>query len=302
MTRGAGIVPLIVEDDQLFFLFSRESYVPKWKQSNKWSTFSGASKCLESQQDTACREFMEESMNIWDMKYFDDRYILKVKTVSDDSDYVIWIQKFSKYKEQINKFKSIRMYYCKIMTLQNKLFASRRELSLMQDAVNFPFLNSFVQVYDKMIYVCSIVSLHIHDHIVYVKFTGDCCGKFVTSELKYDAYCKATLAYIRWFNYSVQINTYAHTMYKLCPSAINFRSSGCVCSVLTFNKEYLEKDFILPWTVDEIFSVVQNNIFTNHLFKRAFVPILYVIIEKFHGSSFNNRMTCIGNNVYEITV
>lgn len=64
---GAGIVPFSVDDTGVVrFLLGRERWMPAWKGSCRWSGFEGSRKESETMQETAVREFTEESMGVVD--------------------------------------------------------------------------------------------------------------------------------------------------------------------------------------------------------------------------------------------
>lgn len=62
---GAGIVPVAKRHDgTLVLLLAKEQHISNWKGSCKWSGFEGGRKQNESIEDTACREWREESLTI----------------------------------------------------------------------------------------------------------------------------------------------------------------------------------------------------------------------------------------------
>ena len=62
---GAGILPVaILPDGSLRVLLGRERFSPQWKGSCRWSGFEGSRKERERVEETALREFTEESMGI----------------------------------------------------------------------------------------------------------------------------------------------------------------------------------------------------------------------------------------------
>lgn len=61
---GAGILPVAVHGDELFFALGKERYVSHWRGSLKWSGFEGGRKNEESVEYTAAREFVEESLGV----------------------------------------------------------------------------------------------------------------------------------------------------------------------------------------------------------------------------------------------
>lgn len=64
--HGAGIVPYMVRchagTQETLFLLGQEDFYPHWNQSGCWSGFEGGRKEGESEEDTAAREFVEETM------------------------------------------------------------------------------------------------------------------------------------------------------------------------------------------------------------------------------------------------
>ena len=59
---GAGIMPVVCDDDGTFFLLGKERYIPHWRGSLKWSAFEGGRKAHETVERAAAREFVEESL------------------------------------------------------------------------------------------------------------------------------------------------------------------------------------------------------------------------------------------------
>lgn len=64
--HGAGIVPYMVRchaaAQETLLLLGQEDFYPHWNQSGCWSGFEGGRKGGESEEDTAAREFVEETM------------------------------------------------------------------------------------------------------------------------------------------------------------------------------------------------------------------------------------------------
>ena len=63
-TFGAGIVPVSVCGKIPYVLLGRERWTPSWKGSCRWSGFEGGRKPNESIAECALREFDEESMHL----------------------------------------------------------------------------------------------------------------------------------------------------------------------------------------------------------------------------------------------
>ena len=60
---GGGILPIAYHKGNIYFLFSRESFINK-SQSGLWSDFGGSKENYESHYQTAIREGVEESNGI----------------------------------------------------------------------------------------------------------------------------------------------------------------------------------------------------------------------------------------------
>ena len=59
--QGGGILPMAINGTDIYFLFSRETMIPKTKISGQWSDFGGSHEKNETVLDTAVREGFEES-------------------------------------------------------------------------------------------------------------------------------------------------------------------------------------------------------------------------------------------------
>jgi len=60
----AGILPVAIKNNKVYFLFGRESMDTKYKDSGKWSDFGGTMEKGETLEDTAIREGYEETSDI----------------------------------------------------------------------------------------------------------------------------------------------------------------------------------------------------------------------------------------------
>lgn len=65
-TRGAGVLLYMTRGEgpgrEIAFVLGQESYVKDWNQSGCWSAFEGGRKAGESCEQTAAREFVEETV------------------------------------------------------------------------------------------------------------------------------------------------------------------------------------------------------------------------------------------------
>lgn len=64
--RGAGILPYAIHNDKLYFLLGRENPGSDPKKNNLFSDFGGGTEKNETPEQTAFREFTEETMGIYE--------------------------------------------------------------------------------------------------------------------------------------------------------------------------------------------------------------------------------------------
>jgi 8-oxo-dGTP pyrophosphatase MutT (NUDIX family) len=63
--KGGGILPVAIYNSDIYFLFARETMIPKTKISGQWSDFGGSHEKGETVFETAIREGYEETNNIF---------------------------------------------------------------------------------------------------------------------------------------------------------------------------------------------------------------------------------------------
>lgn len=59
---GAGVLPYAWKDNEIWFLLGKERRDDTWEGSEKWSSFGGKRELNQTVEQTAIREFYEESM------------------------------------------------------------------------------------------------------------------------------------------------------------------------------------------------------------------------------------------------
>lgn len=63
--KGGGILPVAIYNSDIYFLFARETMIPKTKISGQWSDFGGSHENGETVFETAIREGFEETNKIF---------------------------------------------------------------------------------------------------------------------------------------------------------------------------------------------------------------------------------------------
>jgi len=119
----AGILPVAINNDKIYFLLSRETVDYKWKDSGKWSDFGGSIEKGETIITTAIREGCEETMGMLGnekklekrinenlvKKYKVNHYTTYVIQIDYDKDFVRKFRK--KYKNVLNNEKKKHLIY-----------------------------------------------------------------------------------------------------------------------------------------------------------------------------------------------
>ena len=122
---GGGILPVAYHENDIYFLFSRESFTKKHK--GLWSDFGGSKENRETQYETAIRECVEESCGILGNKD-DIRILIKNNCITKirDKGYSIYLVRVE-YNKKIVKifsehFKKMLKDYPDLVKEKNGLF------------------------------------------------------------------------------------------------------------------------------------------------------------------------------------
>ena len=105
---GGGILPVAHHNGAYYFLFSRESSVPKHNSSGLWCDFGGRREGNESHMDTALREGFEESNgllgSVKKLRFLIKNHLFQRVTVRG---YSLYITQISYNEKLADQFKDI---------------------------------------------------------------------------------------------------------------------------------------------------------------------------------------------------
>lgn len=282
---GAGILPVSVDDDgTVRFLLGKERYINHWRGSLKWSGFEGGRKSGEKVERTAAREFVEESMGIVELDgistidavtnyLLDEKYVSRIVLCIIHEHqperryhvtYLVQIPHIPEYNtEFINrrrtfvdlqqKASQILKYQCQVSEWNLPCEANMFQGELVQDILHAESDNhgNLKVKYKTDRGECHVVNMHCLDADevdTYLKWTG----------LRTD---------------------FVHDVRQLtspCNDALTMTvNSGNIMTCVKFNEDYVEKQAIQWWSMDDLKIVIQNGGYINADFFRAyFLPVL----------------------------
>ena len=262
-TKGSGIVPFsVAQDGQIYVLLGRERFVPLWRSSCRWSGFEGSRLQDETIEEAAAREFSEESLEML-MPYNEARDML----ISKDYEARITLHAESPRSEKrLHCTHCIRVPYDPDLPLH---FDTRRsqlefidrlaqELRYMKSD-EFPnSLGHIEEVYD-------------HTFGARTRAFDNMCGKWHDYE---EPLSDRILAWNKLRN-RLERALIVH-------SAITVVREGPEYSLqdVHVSKDYLEKDSVRWWTVEELHDVLNHHgSYLCERFRPYFLPVLKVLLD-----------------------
>ena len=287
LCTGAGVVAYSFDHNNVpVILLGREKCTPGWKQgSNKWGAFSGKADKGETIEESAAREFMEESMAVVP---FDDvpvpittaslvdelvarRYTRRIEHLSKGKDgilrkHVLFLRRipFGEYRTCFNQYRVSLGRLEEILRRHNRLRALVTTPRMCQIGFH---LSPSVVVVNVEYAGDGIFKVHLHD--------GDIPSmtiiKGFTSQEEHDV-----RKIIRsWSDIKVFIEAGLSDDILEHP-ALCLRFSGGILIGARVNKTFLEKSQIGWWAVPELQRAVQNN---DEILRRPFGDVVPAIID-----------------------
>jgi len=285
-----------MDKENVLFFLGRDLYIPKWRNSNKWSTFSGKSQSFEDEKNTAVREFMEETMGVWNIGTSDlNEFNLKVQTCFRKSKYTIYIKEIGTFVNEINIFMTIRKHvnYIQIILKEVNILSKKIIDHNMKTQHKLVFPSSRVVVNNSVVEVVYILKVSTFANNVYITFSYCDELEYKTTSFVYEDISPVHPVYdvIKWFNLSLIINFHVSSIYKACPLMIRWTRCGVLYSNVRIKECFIEKDLIMPWTLTELKRVLNDDIF----FKRPFMPIIHAIVQEFLQETTSLHITSHAN-------
>lgn len=280
---GGGILPFTILNGKLMLLLAQERQVMHWRGSQKWSGFEGGRKSEEDIITTASREFQEESLAIVNVFHSQDKYA-SVEDISDalrsnDFDMKIVLRVFDDTKQRENVTFLKYMAYDKYVDVH---FTSLREqlvtlFHMLQKFDSIVISNDFPNFstnYDGLdIFI--ICDVFIQDSEMIVKYIdSDMTEGLIHSEICYTYFhqMKNKLKILQ----AIQVFMDLHPDLESHPSLKNARS----IHELQLNPDFLEKQMIRYWPIEELEKVIKNGGFVGEdVFRAYFIPVLQTVLQ-----------------------
>lgn len=280
---GAGIIPIaITQNGSCRIILGKERYICYWRGSQKWSGFEGSRKTDETVEETAAREFLEESMYcipLCGVPLTFDALVLALRKGMYVRRIVVQIEHENQTQPKYH------ITYIMQTTYDNHetMFSQRRHdvLKLLNDSIYFMqcarnLKNSHFPregcTTDNKI-VSRIVSVEKDDTNMIVGYEDDC----ENAHMK--LYDNTTLcnSYEDWFHTRHACVNMAHHMREdIDPKSVIVRRDmyDNVTSI-SINEDIIEKQSITWWSSSDLHIVMQNGGYKDGEFFRAFfLPVL----------------------------
>ena len=252
---GAGIMPVAYDKatNCIYCLLAREQLIPSWKGSHKWSSFEGGRHDGERILDTALREWREESMNV-------------IANIGENTlnDYVCCftikvLQQNYKHSEP----KYHVMYLVEIPydeTYVDKF--SRRRQQLLN-------LTEKQKAYNTML---DLILGDAHSTITDIYWDKNTLVfETATCMLEFDS--PLPLIIEQWLDEQVRLNDAIGSL-KNVDGVTCTRNNNFIFD-LKINQDYLEKDVIRWWSLDELQQVLTTGGRSHEeCFRTYFLPVL----------------------------
>ena len=284
---GAGIVPYSTDEQgRTFLLLGRERFVPSWRGSCRFSGFEGSRKDGETVLDTAVREFDEESLGVCASKdevrkiIVEKRYAAKI------------VLKIRNDRYPGNNQVDVERYHCTYL-----IWIPWQQC--LPDT--FRMERSKVENVERIQEEWSVCSLPIMDgmHIQSVEEGED--GEVTISAGHANSTCpsevwrddgstslyyarldgrnaKTALAWISLRERLERALKCVHHCVDISRDPPYANQEGFVNHV-TIHKDYMEKDQIRFWSLDDLWSVLKNRgVYGTDRFRPYFLPVLQAVL------------------------
>lgn len=285
---GAGILPIAVDEyNNIRFLLGKERFINQWIGSLKWSGFEGGRKMDETIEQTASREFIEESMGVvplgesGDCKTQDQicsllrdrkfciKLVLCIKNgVSNERHcrryHVTYLVQTPYSSEYSTKFDMKRLELLR----HQEMLSSLRHIKQTLIERQFPVDNNKWNAYE----IDEIVGIrNLSETDCELEFRGN---QTLNKTIIDDSFI-ANL-YFEWFEKKATVMKYFRTN----PTTAHANE----WSTLDLNDDLLEKMCIQWWSVEQLLHVLNNGgSYENEQFRAYFLPVLYRYLNEIRG-------------------
>lgn len=266
---GGGMIPFAIDEHgTIRVLLGRERFVAGWKGSCRWSGFEGSRKAAETLNETSAREFDEESMGvvmgpcaarrIIDDKLYALRIVLKILSE----------RKTPRY----HTTHAVQIPFDE--TIPERFLATRIEVEVVERLVqewryvrpeSFPAED-----------VGAVAASSDGGEAVEVCALSENVADAPVTTLRDARECKQAL---RWAKLRTEVDEAVRRVAH--PALCVRRRQGWLCDT-TLNADFMEKDLLRWWDLDELQHVISNRGRAGHdRFRPYFLPVLQTLIEEF---------------------
>lgn len=291
---GGGVIPVAVDENgELLVLLGKERYINHWRGSLKWSGFEGGRKFNESIEETAAREFTEESMGVVSVdenkefstiekaleKIRSEDYFTRVLLCINHNDHgveekrfhVTYVIEVPYQPECCDKFLDLRKQF---LDFQAKLLQYKKILD--QLSFEYPFIREDDIIKGKK--VKAISDVRVIDKELVVTYVAEDGVNNMRKEVQRNDMLSL---YLRWYSSRIQMDAEIKTLCHLGRSLLVERNCIGFFVNAKLNEEYIEKQEIQWWKLSELDDVIENGGFRQSEFFRAyFLPVLQRSIEE----------------------
>lgn len=295
---GGGVIPVSIVNGEVQILLGKERYINHWRGSLKWSGFEGGRKFNENIHNTVCREFMEESLGVVNLKKTNENtlnYIDSVNEIIKNKEYFMQIILCINHEngEQIDK--RYQITYVIEVPYNTKCIEDFNDIRKVLVDIHFK-LNQFRKLMDSIIFeypfimkdsivdnnsVLAISDISFDNDILVVKYMDTIGTKKELREKIKEEMQETAIAYTKWFSARVQLHNEITKISHLSKSfEVTYDSFGLFENG-RINDEYLEKQYIQWWSMTDLKEVLKNGGFhKNEFFRAYFLPVLQRSIEE----------------------
>lgn len=300
---GAGIIPVSIDDENTVrLLLGKERYISHWRGSLKWSGFEGGRKAGETIEQTAAREFMEESMGVVQLEdaaptvdrvtnfLLADKYIARIVLCIVHGErqerryHVTYLVQVAYRSEYQTIFLDRRRLFLELQ--QKTLQISRLKETAME--LGFPCENEA----HEGLQVREIVSVQtLETGALRIRFLDDKLTPHVTTKRVGN---DLTEMYMRLHKLKHMYENDTAVLMSNCADAVTIDTDqqNNVQSA-KINEDFIEKQTIQWWKVSELKCVMKNGGYLNSEFFRAyFLPVLQRSIQEIESITTSTAFNC----------
>lgn len=298
---GAGIIPVSVDaNGDIFVMLGKERFIPHWKGSLKWSGFEGGRKGNESIENTASREYFEESLGVIRILGLPNVTVKSLANFLKEDNYVTKFTLSIVHNVDISPRYHItyivQVEHDPTMTIPQEFEIKRQHLIELQNMI-FICESQKVNLLKSTTYIIPGTMYKTSDNdeerilgiTRIMKVNKKLCTTFVTVKGIRFAIHSSEDDLRLLEEYEAYLNkqkiVYIQTLKCLrlgCENCMSFNiDSFGMLQNMSIIEDFVEKQFISWWKLDELREVLKNGGFVRTEFFRAyFLPILQVTVEE----------------------